>query len=209
METVSTPPAADAKTALACETDDRLIHLHRAGNPLALAELYGRYYHKVFQSCYRFTRDPETAFDLAQESLVKAFDHLNHFRSEASFSTWLFAITRHHCITALKKAKRNAARAPGEQLPELAEDTDDASTRAEREQIMYALIEHLPPVEKDLLHQKYREGVSIEDLVTQTGLQASAIKMRLKRSKDKLNALYVLAMTYGVEQVLETFAAQV
>lgn len=209
METVATPPGAEAKTALASETDDRLIRLHRAGNPLALAELYRRYYHKVFQSCYRFTKDPEMAFDLAQESLVKAFDHLTHFRNEASFSTWLFAITRHHCITALKKTKRNFARVPGEQLPEVAEDTDEVSSRAEQEQIMYTLIEHLPPVEKELLHQKYREGVSIEDLVAQTGLQASAIKMRLKRSKDKLNALYVLAMTYGVEQVLETFAAQV
>lgn len=197
------------KIRFATETDEQLIALNRAGNGHALGELYNRYYQKVFQSCYSFTKDPESAFDLAQESLMKAFDHLDRFRGDASFSTWLFAITRHHCLSALKKSKKGIGCSAPELVAGEIENTEEATARAEQEQIMYQLIDHLPRVEKDLLQRKYQEGISIEELVEQTGLHASAIKMRLKRTKDKLNALYVMAMTYGVEQVLETLAGQV
>jgi len=34
-------------------------------------------------------------------------------------------------------------------------------------------------------------------------ISGSAVKMRLKRTREKLNALYVMALTYGLDQVLE------
>lgn len=193
------------KKKFAAETDEALIVLYQLGQPHALAELYNRYYHRVFQSCYRFTKDPEQAFDLAQESLMKAFDHLDRFRRDSSFSTWLFAITRHHCLSVLKKIRHTGTVHSNDRMHEVIEEDTDANARAEQEHIMYTLIERLPQAERDLLHQKYREGISIDALVAQTGLQPSAIKMRLKRTKEKLNTWYVLAMTYGMEQVLETF----
>lgn len=205
MEATSTMKTQQEITKFATHSDEELIRLHRAGNLQALSGLYNRYYHKVFQSCYRFTKDPETAFDLAQESLMKAFDHLDRFRQDSSFSTWLFAITRHHCLSVLKKIRHTGTVHSNDRMPEVIEEDTDANARAEQEHIMYTLIERLPQAERDLLHQKYREGTSIDALVAQTGLQPSAIKMRLKRTKEKLNTWYVLAMTYGMEQVLETF----
>jgi RNA polymerase sigma-70 factor (ECF subfamily) len=54
-----------------------------------------------------------------------------------------------------------------------------------------------------LLNLKYLQGESVENLQSQLNISGSAIKMRLKRSREKLNMLYALSLTYGLEQVLE------
>jgi len=189
-------------------TDEQLILSIREGNREAFGELYNRYYKKVYHKCLSFTRNPDEAFDYAQESLMKAFDHLDTFRGHASFSTWLYTITHHHCLAGLKKNSRISTTALTQQFMEADRNQtsitlDESSQRTEREAIMFTLIDHLPENEKQLLTLKYQQGESIEDLQEKLGLNSSAVKMRLKRSKEKLNALYMLALTYGVEQVLE------
>jgi RNA polymerase sigma-70 factor (ECF subfamily) len=40
---------------------------------------------------------------LAQDVLMKAYRHLGGFRSDAKFSTWLYSITRNHCLNYLRE----------------------------------------------------------------------------------------------------------
>jgi len=189
-------------------SDEQLILSIKGGNREAFGELYNRYYKKVYHKCLSFTKNPDEAFDYAQESLMKAFDHLETFRGHASFSTWLYTITHHHCLAGLKKNSRLSTTALNEQFVEAARNQtsitmEETTQRTEQEAIMFKLIDRLPQNEKQLLTLKYQEGESIENLQEKMGLNSSAVKMRLKRSKEKLNALYMLALTYGVEQVLE------
>jgi len=194
--------------SLTAATDEQLVAAIRLDDRHALGELYNRYYKKVFNKCYSFTRKQEEAFDLAQESLMKAFDHIHSFKGESSFSTWLYTITHRHCLAALKKNGRFQFHPLEDNQQD--EDQRDASPlseesheRAEQELIMYSLINALPEKEKNLLNLKYLQGESVESLQTQLNISGSAIKMRLKRSREKLNMLYALALTYGLEQVLE------
>jgi len=189
-------------------SDEQLILSIKEGNREAFGELYNRYYKKVYHKCLSFTKNPDEAFDYAQESLMKAFDHLETFRGHASFSTWLYTITHHHCLAGLKKNNRLSTTALNEQFIEadrnqISITLEESTQRSEQEAIMFKLIDRLPESEKQLLTLKYQEGESIEELQEKMGLNSSAVKMRLKRSKEKLNALYMLALTYGVEQVLE------
>ena len=193
---------------LAAASDDQLVAAIRADDRQALGELYNRYYKKVFHKCFSFTRKEEEAFDLAQESLMKAFDNIHSFKGEASFSTWLYTITHRHCLASLKKKGKFQFQAlednfSSEEETEMASPVfEDDQVRTEQEMIMYALINALPSKEKDLLILKYLQGESIETLQEQYQISSSAVKMRLKRSREKLNALYALALTYGLEQVL-------
>lgn len=188
--------------------DEQLILSIRNGNREAFGELYNRYHKKVYHKCLSFTKNPDEAYDYAQESLMKAFDHLDTFRGHASFSTWLYSITHHHCLAGLKKNSRLSTTALTEQFIDTGKNQnattlEESTQRTEQESIMFTLIDHLPATEKQLLTMKYQEGESIENLQEKMGLNSSAVKMRLKRSKEKLNALYMLALTYGVDQVLE------
>ena len=184
--------------------DSRLISLIHGGNREAFGELYHRYYKKVYHRCLSFTKDPDEAFDLAQEALMKAFDKLYTFRGDSAFSTWLYTITTRHCLAGWKKGnKKNCTPILAvDQLPCEFSDPDGMAERVEQETIMFQLLHALPEPELQLLTLKYKDGVSIEKLQSTLDLSPSAIKMRLKRSKEKLNLLYSLALTYGLEQVL-------
>jgi RNA polymerase sigma factor (sigma-70 family) len=183
--------------------DNQLIVLINGDNREAFGELYHRYYKKVYHRCLSFSKDPDEAFDLAQEALMKAFDKLYTFRGESSFSTWLYTITTRHCLAGWKKAqKKNSVPLSEVEYHPGAVSETDGSERVEQENIMYRLLNALPEPELQLLTLKYQDGVSIENLQSSFDLSSSAVKMRLKRSKEKLNILYSLALTYGLEQVL-------
>ncbi len=194
---------------LSTTSDEELVTAIRLDDRAALGELYNRYYKKVFNKCFSFTKKQEEAFDLAQESLMKAFDNIHSFKGESSFSTWLYTITHRHCLAALKKNGRFQFHRLEENILGDEEKNDPApaseegSERAEQELIMYSLIKALPERERDLLNMKYLQGESIENLQTQLHISGSAVKMRLKRTREKLNMLYALSLTYGIDQVLE------
>ncbi len=193
------------KADLKSLNDSQLIGLVHEGNREAFGELYHRYYKKVYHRCLSFAKDPDTAFDLAQEALMKAFDKLYTFRGDSSFSTWLYTITTRHCLAGWKKEHRKKGLpVPGavDQQPYDLPEAEGMADRVEQETIMFRLLHALPERELQLLTLKYKDGVSIDKLQSTLDLSSSAIKMRLKRSKEKLNALYSLALTYGLEQVL-------
>jgi len=190
-------------------TDEELVNAIRREDRHALGVLYNRYHKKVFHKCYSFTRNQEEAFDLAQEALMKAFDNIPSFKQESSFSTWLYTITHRHCLAAVRKKGRYQFHSIEDQDGRmelkggLSSDSDETHESAERESIMYSLINALPSVERELLHSKYLKGASIDELESALQISGSAVKMRLKRTREKLNVLYSLALTYGLEQVLE------
>jgi hypothetical protein len=56
------------------------IEQYRLGNQEGMRVLYQRYFQKVYYKCLSLCKDPDQAFDLAQDVLLKAFEHLHSFR---------------------------------------------------------------------------------------------------------------------------------
>lgn len=67
-----------------------------------LDELFGRHYERVSLWCLRFAGSRDAAADLAQEVFTNAYRSLGTFRRDCSFTTWLYTITRHQCINAIR-----------------------------------------------------------------------------------------------------------
>lgn len=66
-------------------------------------ELFRRYHERVTSWCLRFTRNRCRALDLAQEVFFRAYRHRAGFRGDSRFSTWLYAITRNHCLSSVSR----------------------------------------------------------------------------------------------------------
>ena len=91
----SEPGEADAisfPSSLKLLNDQNLVVRAKAGDTAAFVELGERHSTKVRRTVYRITRNWEDAEDTLQESLLKAFSHLNGFKSRSSFSSWLTRI---------------------------------------------------------------------------------------------------------------------
>lgn len=155
----------------------------------ALTDRYEKYIHN---KCYSFVKDQHEAKDLTQEILIKVFLQLKNFRSEARFSTWLYTIVHHTCIDHLRKKKVNIFEALSERLHEEVEEIieeegwpEDISGR-----ILERLLSQISAEERILLMLKYKEKHSIKDIQKTLNLSESAIKMRLKRAREKLHRIY-------------------
>src|SRR5512142_1232290 len=88
------------------EADDlSLVEKARAGEPDAFRALVVRYQRKVYAVALGIVKDPDLAWDVAQEAFVRVHRGLAGFKGEAAFSTWLFRIATHLGIDAVRKER--------------------------------------------------------------------------------------------------------
>jgi RNA polymerase sigma factor (sigma-70 family) len=174
-------------------SDEELIKiLQQDGNMRYFSLLTDRYEKFIYYKCYSFVKSTEIAKDLTQEVLIKIFMQLKNFRSEAKFTTWLYTIVHHSCIDYLRKSKVNIFETLSEKLSEEVEEIIEGEGWAEDvpNKMLEQMLLMITPDERMLLMLKYKEKHSIKDIQKTLNLSESAIKMRLKRAKDKLHNIY-------------------
>jgi DNA-directed RNA polymerase specialized sigma24 family protein len=88
--------------ALAIASEESLVTSAKAGVHFAYAELCRRHSIRTLHVVQRITRNKE---DALQESLLKAFTHLNTFDEKSKFSTWLTRIAINSALMILRKRR--------------------------------------------------------------------------------------------------------
>ena len=96
MQTEATLAQADVS-----ELD--LVKRCQAGDTEAFDELVTRYRTRIFGMIYNMVHSEQDAWDLAQDSFVKAWRSINRFRGHSSFYTWIYRIVMNVTIDWLRK----------------------------------------------------------------------------------------------------------
>lgn len=175
--------------------EDLVKTIVKTNDTLYFEELYDRYATLVYNKCYGFAKDEEEAKDLTQDVFLKLFIKLASFKGKSKFSTWLYAFTYNHCVNFVTrdKAKKIEKQALDYQNVEnLKEDDDDyehgfLEMRVDKLKLALELIS---PEDKMILLLKHQDLLSIKEIGDVLELGESAVKMRLKRAKDKLLTVY-------------------
>jgi len=173
-------------------TDEQLVNEYINGDNNCLGKLYERYYKKVYHKCLSFTRNPDEANDIAQDILMKAFANITSFKGKSKFATWLFAITKNHCI-AYSRERKNIHFENiiyNENLAEEPTDLNERELYEQRELILDCMLKDIRETERKMLILKYQQNYSIKDLQKELNISASAVKMRLQRARQKVQKLY-------------------
>ncbi len=175
-------------------TDEDLVNAIVKNNDTLLFEvLYDRYAGLVYNKCYGFAKDSDEAKDLTQDVFLKLFIKLASFKGKSKFSTWLYAFTYNHCVNYVT---RNTAKKFEKQsvdykdIENLSEDEDDNSFTDMRVDKLKAALELISPEEKMILLLKYQDYLTIKEIESVLDIGESAVKMRIKRAKDKLVTVY-------------------
>ena len=174
--------------------EDLVSAIVKTNDTLLFEVLYDRFAPMVFNKCYGFAKDEDEAKDLTQDVFLKLFVKLASFKGKSKFSTWLYAFTYNHCVnyvtrnTAKKFEKQSVDYTDIQNLPEDHDDDSDFS-ELKVEKLKKAL-ELVSPEEKMILLLKYHDNLSIKEIVMVLGIGESAVKMRIKRAKDKLLTVY-------------------
>lgn len=168
-----------------------MIRQHLSQDPNQCFEtLYKRYVSKVYQRCLFMTKDSEQAQDFTHDIFIKAFDKLEAFQQRSSFSTWLNSIAHNYCSDQLRLAKRLNVTSIDNGLEDNLSEPKEVQLAEESIQVVQLALANLPAKAQALLRLKYEEGLSIEQISEMYKIKTSAVKMRLKRSRAKIQEFY-------------------
>lgn len=175
-------------------SDEELVsNIVKNNDTLLFEVLYDRFASLVYNKCYGFAKDEDEAKDLTQDVFLKLFVKLSSFKGKSKFSTWLYAFTYNHCVnyvtrnTAKKFEKQSVDYADIENISE--EPNDEGFNEMRLDKLKQAL-ELVSPDEKMILLLKYQDNLSIKEMESVLDIGESAVKMRIKRAKDKLLTVY-------------------
>ena len=179
------------------ERSDEELALLAAGDPhgpqgeRSACVLLERYTRVVYRWCCGRAPDPETAEDLAQEVLFRAYRNLKRFEGWGSFSAWVFVIARNVCIEKLRRPSiAYDPQLEPDTLPDPMRSPDRALEELEDESALLALInERLSPQEQDAIWLRCREGMPIDAITRILGIrQATGARAVLQNARRKLKA---------------------
>jgi RNA polymerase sigma-70 factor, ECF subfamily len=164
-------------------------------------ELFKRHYARVSLWCFRIAGDREQATDLAQGVFAKAWVHLEHFRDESKFTTWLYMIARNHCFNSMQSRNRNPEEAVEPEQLELQGSIparfDSALEQSQLVEIARGFMaSELTPVESQAMTLHYVDGLPLDAvsrllaLDNQSGAKAYIVsaKRKLKTAVDRWKA---------------------
>lgn len=175
-------------------SDEEIVRLIiEKGDPKYFEEIYDRFAAKIYQKCLSFTKDSAEAKDVAHDVIVKIYMSLNKFSGKSKLATWIYSITYNHCVD--HQAKKMRQLTLKEELANESEhfegvEPKDSELLEINISTLNKLMDELSVSEKSLLLMKYQDGMSIKDICQATSAGESAVKMKLKRSKEKLIKLY-------------------
>jgi RNA polymerase sigma-70 factor (ECF subfamily) len=178
-----------AAVTKAAERDRDIVELLRkVGRDAAFEELLRRYESKVYRLCCALLRDRAQAEDAAQESLVRVWKALDRYDGRASLSSWIYAITRNRCLTALEKRRSL------DSLDELGEEAEfglPATGQPDdgRAEQLLGLVELLPERLRRALVLYYYEERSVNEVALMLGCPEGTVKTLLFRARAALGQL--------------------
>jgi RNA polymerase sigma-70 factor (ECF subfamily) len=194
--TTATEPSAPA-----VDDEAELVIAARGGDTSSFETLMRRYERRIYRLATTIARNESDAEDVAQEAFLKAFEHLESFKGDSRFYTWLVRITVNE---ALMKIRR---RRPGQvSLDELIDRVDgfvpreigDRAPTPEEEYsqvelagILSKTISELPSRLRVVFQLRDVEGLSTDETANVLDLSISAVKSRLLHARlalrDKLD----------------------
>jgi RNA polymerase sigma-70 factor (ECF subfamily) len=196
MSESSCPPAQPHDPA---DQDLALLRCARQGDFTAFEALVGRYQGRLYGLAWRIVGQRQDAEDVVQQTFLSVLEHLDSFREESSFATWLLRIATNLALKVLRKRRglptvplqsadpESYARLPHPEF--IAQWRDGPEALAQRAEVRHLLEQALAE-----LDDKYRlvfvlrdlEGLSVRDTASALGLTEATVKVRLLRARLQL-----------------------
>jgi RNA polymerase sigma-70 factor (ECF subfamily) len=169
-------------------TDAMCVRAVLDGDPAAFAMLVDRHAPACIRYATRMLGSREDAEDVTQETLVRAHRALARFDEEMSFRTWIMSILINRCRTALLHRGRRTARVVLDEAAVDRAQVDGFATQAELRDAIERALASLDPAQREAFLLKHVESLSYDEMAAITGVGISALKMRVQRACERLQA---------------------
>ncbi len=172
-------------------TDVELINAFFKGDEESFVMLLNRHLSGVYALAYRYLGNADDASDVAQETFIRAWKHLNKFDTSRNFKTWILAIAKNASLDHIKKKKPvlfskieegdgelDTFLAPYVESPELPSELLERKDTGEM--LERALIK-LPPAYQAVLSLRYHEDLKFREIAEVLGEPIDTVKSKHRR----------------------------
>ena len=171
---------------------DDLIARCREGDRRAFKRLYDLYSKAMYNVAYRITADQDDASDVLQEAFISAFGHLDSYRGDATFGSWLKRIVVNKAINLIRKRKEERLDENDERdiadEPEIEVEVDDQTVERVK-----SAIRQLPEGYRTVLSLYLIEGYDHQEISEILSVSVSTSKSQLNRARNKLKEILTSA----------------
>jgi RNA polymerase sigma-70 factor (ECF subfamily) len=176
--------------------DANVIAEVQNGNKQAFDALVLKYQYKVFRIISRYISDPSEILDITQETFIKVYKSIAHFRGDSSFYTWLYRI-------AVNTAK-NQIISQERKLPDLSYEISDIERYASRhnikeyttpekvlmcdemEHLLYSVIDDLTHDLRTTIMLREIEGLTYDEIAMIMGCPVGTVRSRIFRAREAI-----------------------
>jgi RNA polymerase sigma-70 factor, ECF subfamily len=182
VRTTESTPSADL-----LEADQEVIAKVLAGDRNAFGVLIQRYSDPLYRHALGMTGSPDVAEDILQMSFIKAYQHLAEVRGR--FDAWVFRIVANGCKDWLKNIRRTHLSYEEDDQPTSHATPEEELDRRELRDDLDVALAQLPASLREAFIMKHVEGRSYEEMADLLGTTVGALKMRVHRAREALQAL--------------------
>jgi len=199
--------------------DARLVGLAQNGHQEAFAELYDRYFDRIFDFLSRMMRNRAEAEDVAQDTFIRAIRSIDRLESGNKFKSWLFTIARNTALNRIEREKRTRplifADDDGDDVELDLIDGDrfgspDEAAQAEATAaLVWEAAAGLSPKQYSLLDMHLRQGLDSAEIADVLGVTANngyVMLNRLRTAVEESIGAYIM-MREGRRHCTELDAA--
>jgi RNA polymerase sigma-70 factor (ECF subfamily) len=165
----------------------------QAGEQEALEALVQACHPLVYRLSLSILDDPQEAQDAAQEVFIQVVRGIDNYRREASFRTWLYAITLNVCRGRLRKRQRSQRLI--EALGAIIRLTGSTSLspeeqvlQRERKGALVRIIRELPEEQRTALILRYYHELPIAEIAGLMGVVERTIYVWLRKAFERIQA---------------------
>jgi RNA polymerase sigma-70 factor (ECF subfamily) len=170
---------------LYAKDESHLITQAQAGNRQAFGELVQLHRQGVINIVYRMCGDANIAEDAAQETFIRAWEHLDKYQPKAAFRNWLYKIALNNARNILRREKNTV-------------DVEDYLTidkklgpeqiveKSERSFIIQRAVMALPEASRSVLILREYEDLSYRDIADTLDIPVGTVMSRLSYARQLL-----------------------
>jgi RNA polymerase sigma-70 factor (ECF subfamily) len=186
---------APAPAASVNVSDQTLVRCAQSGERRAFDRLVLKYRSRIVELAMRYTRNRADAEDATQETFIKAYRGLRHFRSDSAFYTWLYRIASNCARNLLKTRRRDSIKSAVDfseyrhavrhptRLWDLATPEELALT-ADIRGMTNAALEGLSEEQRTAIMLREIDGLSYQQIAAAMSIPVGTVRSRVFRARD-------------------------
>ena len=178
-------------------SEEALVARAKAGDQHAFMELCDRYGLCLKHRIFGIVRNQEDSEDVFQDTLMRAYKHVNGFRGGCSFQTWITRIAINTALMLLRRRRIHSERGfeivgEGGEIIGSWEASDPSPNpeqlylKRQTSQMLSRAVASLPPNYRPIVEQFHGNELKLTDAAQALGLKESAAKSRLLRARALL-----------------------